>query len=105
MMRRDDGNMTWTLSRLQERRELILEAARRRGMRAVRVFGSVCRGEATPTSDVDFLVQVESGRSLLDLGGFVADLEELLGCRVDVVSERGLSPRFRERVLAEAVAL
>jgi predicted nucleotidyltransferase len=97
--------MTWTLEALRLRREAILAAASRRGIRAVRVFGSVCRGEATPTSDVDFLVQVEPGRSLLDLGGFLADLEDLLGCRVDVVSERGLKERMRERVLAEAVAL
>ncbi len=69
------------------------------------MFGSVPRGDATQASDVDFLVEVELGRSLFDLGGFVADVEDLLGCHVDVVSERGLRPRFRERVMREAVAL
>ena len=95
----------WTLETLRQHREAILAVARRRGVRAVRVFGSVSRGEATPDSDVDFLVEVEPGRSLIDLGGFVADVEDLLGCHVDVVSDRGLRPRFRERVTREAVAL
>jgi uncharacterized protein len=95
----------WTLETLRQHREAILAVASRRGVRAVRVFGSVSRGEATSSSDVDFLVEVEPGRSLLDLGGFVADVEDLLGCRVDVVSDRGLRPRFRERVTREAVAL
>lgn len=97
--------MTWTLDRLRQHRDAILAAAERRGMRAVRVFGSVARGGATPASDIDFLVRVEAGRSLLDLGGFLADLEELLRCRVDVVSERALKDRVRERILTEAVAL
>ena len=97
--------MRWTFESLRSRRGEILSIAERRGMRAVRVFGSVSRGEAAENSDVDLLVQQEPGRSLLDLGGFAADLEELLDCRVDVVSERGLRPRFRDRVLHDAVAL
>jgi hypothetical protein len=97
--------MRWTLESLRSRRGEILSIAERRGMRAVRVFGSISRGEAAETSDVDLLVQPEPGRSLLDIGGFAADLEELLDCRVDVVSERGLRPRFRDRVLHDAVAL
>lgn len=95
----------WTLETLRQQREAILGIARRRGVRAVRVFGSVSRREATATSDVDFLVEIEAGRSLIDLGGFIADLEDLLGCHVDVVSDRGLRPRFRDRVMREAVAL
>lgn len=94
-----------TLDDLRQRRDAILAIARRRGVRAVRVFGSVSRGDASPTSDVDFLVELEAGRSLFDMGGFVADLEDLLGCHVDVVSERALRPRHRDRVLAEAVEL
>ncbi len=71
--------------------------------REVRVFGSVARGEADRESDIDFLVELETGRSLLDLGGLQMELESLLGRRVDVVTERGLKARIRERVLREAV--
>lgn len=71
----------------------------------MRVFGSVVRGEADEQSDVDFLVQVEPGRTLFDLGGLQYELEQLLGRRVDVVTERGLKARVRERVLREAVVL
>jgi uncharacterized protein len=76
-----------------------------RGARNVRVFGSVARGDADERSDIDFLVDLEPGRSLLDLGGLNLDLERLLGSKVDVVSSRGLRDRVRERVLREAVAL
>jgi uncharacterized protein len=69
----------------------------------VRVFGSVARGEANRQSDIDFLVELESGRSLLDLGGLQMELESLLGRRVDVVTARGLRARIREHVLREAV--
>jgi hypothetical protein len=69
------------------------------------VFGSVARGEADEKSDVDFLVEMEPGRSLLDLGGLLMDLQNVLGREVDVVTERGLNPRIRDRVLKEAVAL
>ncbi len=95
----------WTLATLRERRGEILEIGRQHGIRMIRVFGSVSRGDSTPTSDVDLLVDLEQGRSLLDLGGFVADVQDLLGCRVDVVSARGLRERFRDRVLQDAVAL
>jgi len=69
------------------------------------VFGSVARGDADEQSDIDFLVQMEPGRSLLDLGGLQYDLEQLLGCRVDVVTEQGLKARLREEILSEAVTL
>jgi hypothetical protein len=90
---------------IQARREQILALAARYGASNVRVFGSVARGEARPESDIDFLVRLEDGRSLLDLVGLWQDLEDLLGCEVDVVTERGLKERMRERVLREAVPL
>jgi predicted nucleotidyltransferase len=90
---------------LKDKREAILQIAAKHGARNVRVFGSVARGEADDQSDIDFLVDMEPGRSLLDLGGLLMDLQDLLGRNVDVVTERGLKPRIRERVLHEAVAL
>jgi hypothetical protein len=90
---------------LHTKREEILRIAAEHGARNVRVFGSVARGEADEESDIDFLVEMEPGRSLLDMGGLLMDLQELLGCNVDVVSKRGIKPRIRERVLREAVSL
>jgi predicted nucleotidyltransferase len=90
---------------IKQKREEILHIAARYGGRNVRVFGSVARGEADERSDIDFLVDMEAGRSLLDLGGLLMDLQEALGCNVDVVTERGLKPRIRERVLKEAIEL
>ncbi len=89
----------------QNKRETILRIARQHGATNVRVFGSVSRGEARPDSDVDFLVDLDEGRSLFDLGGLLMDLQEFLGCPVDVVTEKGLRPRIRERVLREAMPL
>jgi predicted nucleotidyltransferase len=88
---------------LKEKREEILEIAAKYGARNVRIFGSVARGEADQASDIDFLVQMEAGRSLLDLGGLQSELEAVLGRRVDVVTEKGLRARIRGRVLREAV--
>jgi predicted nucleotidyltransferase len=79
--------------------------AARYGARDVRIFGSLARGEARPDSDVDLLVSLEPSRSLLDLIALKQDLEDLLGCRVDVVTEAAVSPYLRERVLKDAVAL
>ena len=90
---------------LMSKRRQILEVAAKRGARRIRVFGSAARGDSGPASDVDFLVDFEPGRSLLDQGGLLMDLQDLLGCKVDVVSERGLRARYRERVLREAVPL
>ena len=90
---------------LAQRRAEILAIAARHGATSVRVFGSVARGEDDENSDIDFLVELEDGRSLLDLGGLVVDLRELLGQPVDVVTVRGLKDRIRSRVLAEAVSL
>jgi predicted nucleotidyltransferase len=90
---------------LQAKREEILRVCAKYGAHNVRVFGSVVRGEADERSDMDFLVELEPGRTLFDLGGLQYDLEQLLGCRVDVVTEHGLKPRIRERVLRKAVPL
>jgi len=90
---------------LQEKREDILRIATKRGASNVRVFGSVARGEADSKSDIDLLVDLEPGRSLFDLGGLLMDLQDLLGHKVDVVTERGLRERIRERVLREAIPL
>lgn len=93
------------IEELRARREEILRIATQRGARHVRVFGSVARGDADERSDVDFLVDLEQGRSLLDLGGLLMDLQYLLGRPVDVVTEKGLKARIRNRVLEEAVPL
>jgi len=88
---------------IKQRREDILRAAAHYGAYNVRVFGSVARGEAQLDSDIDFLVEMEPDRSLLDLGGLLMDLQVLLGNDVDVVTEKGLRERIRKRVLAEAI--
>ena len=90
---------------LMERREEILRIASSHGATQVRVFGSVARGEDDARSDVDFLVELAPGRSLFDLGGIQFELESLLGRHVDVVTERGLKQRIRDRVLRESVVL
>jgi len=86
-------------------RDEVIKVAMQRGACNIRVLGSAVRGEADEESDVDFLVDMESGRSLLDLGGLLMDLRAVLGRDVDVVTERGLNRRIRDRVLREAVAL
>lgn len=90
---------------LKEKREEILKIAARHGARNVRVFGSVARGEADEQSDIDLVVEFEPGRSLLDHAALWLELQELLGRKVDVVSESGIKPRIRDRVLREAVPL
>ncbi len=90
---------------LKVKREEILRIAARHGARNVRLFGSVARGEADDGSDVDVLVDMEPGRSLLDMGGLLMDLRELLGRDVDVVTEPSLHWYIRDRILREAVPL
>lgn len=85
-----DGPLT--LDGVRAHREGILRIAARRGARNVRVFGSVARGEARPDSDVDFLVDLDAGRTLFDLSELILDLEEELGRKVDVVEIRRSSP-------------
>jgi predicted nucleotidyltransferase len=94
-----------TQQSIRERRDAILEIARRYGASDIRIFGSVARGDATDSSDLDLIVRFEPGRSLLDHGGLIEDLQEFLGVRVDVVSEDGMRERFRSRVTKEAIAL
>jgi uncharacterized protein len=90
---------------VRERRQEILRIAAKHGAHNVRVFGSVSRGEAGPESDVDFLVDMDPGRTLLDIGGLLMDLRDALCHEVDVVTERGLKTRIRDRVLKEAIPL
>ena len=90
---------------LEESREEILRIATRYGARNVRVFGSVARGEEGPDSDVDFLVQFDADRSLLDHVGLVQELEDLLGRKVQVTTEDALHWYIRDRVLEQAVPL
>ncbi len=96
--------MNW-IQLLRDKRAAIFARAAHHGASNLRVFGSVARGEAVQTSDLDLLVDMEKGRSLLDLVGLNQELEELLQCRVDVVTEADVSPYFRQRVLQEAIAL
>jgi predicted nucleotidyltransferase len=90
---------------LREMRDDILRVAARHGARNIRIFGSAARGEMGPDSDIDFLVDLEPGRTLLDLSGLWADLSELLGRRIDVVTEHGIYWLLRRRILKEARSL
>ena len=90
---------------VKARREEIIRVAAKHGARNVRVFGSVARGDSRPDSDVDFLVTIDDDRSLLDHAALLVELEQLLGCKVDVAPEDSLRPRLRERVLKEAKPL
>jgi uncharacterized protein len=100
-----NGDMV-TLDTLRaERREEILRLAGRHGAHSLRVFGSVARGEANENSDLDLLVAWEPGRSLMDHAGLVQDLQDLLGMRVHVGTEKSLHWYVRDRILREAMAL
>jgi len=90
---------------IQQKRRQIIEIAQGHGARNVRLFGSVARGDDTEASDLDLLIEMEPGRSLLDIIAIKQDLEELLGCKVDVVTEAAISPYLRDKVLHEAVQL
>ena len=90
---------------IKEKREQILAIARKHGAYNIKIFGSVSRGEANANSDVDFLVEVGEGRTAFFPGGLVADLEELLGRKVDVITKEGLNKYIRKQVLKEAVPL
>jgi predicted nucleotidyltransferase len=87
------------------KREEIKKLAATYGAHNLRLFGSVARGQARSDSDIDVLVDLEPDRSLFDLGGLLMELQDLLECKVDVVTEQGLRPRIRERVLRDAVPL
>lgn len=90
---------------LKQKRDAIMVLAKKYGVYNIRVCGSVARGEDTALSDIDLLVEMEQGRSLLSLGAFLMDLQDLLGCKVDVLMEQGLKKRVLERVLKEAIPL
>jgi predicted nucleotidyltransferase len=90
---------------IEAHRSEIRALAKQRGIRDVRVFGSMARGDADETSDVDLLVALPSGRTGLALGGLLMDVQKLLQRRVEVVTERGLHPALRERILREAEPL
>lgn len=90
---------------LRSKRNEIFQIAARHGARNIRLFGSVARGESRPDSDLDLLVEMEQGRSLLDLVELWQDLEELLGRKVDVITDGGVSPYLKDRIYSEAIPL
>ena len=90
---------------LKEKRDEILKVAASHGARDVRVFGSRARGEGRPDSDLDLLVTLDEHASLLDIVAIKQDLEDLLGCKVDVVTEDAISPYIREEVVRQAIVL
>lgn len=90
---------------LKTNRIEILKIAAKHGASNVRVFGSLARDEATENSDIDFLVEFDKNRSLFDHAALIIELQEFLGCKVDVVSVNGIKPRILDRVLKEAIAL
>lgn len=90
---------------LKSKRNDILRLAAEHGARQIRVFGSAARGEASPTSDIDFLVRMDRGRNLLDLIELGQELESILHRKVDILTDEGLSPYLRQRILDEAVTL
>ena len=87
---------------IKEKREEIYRIAAAHGVTEIKVFGSVARGEDSDTSDIDFLVELEEGRSLFDLGGLLMDLRDALQCEVDIVTTGSLRAPSKERVLREA---
>ena len=93
------------LELVKAKREEILVIAAAHGAGNLRLFGSAARGSGGPDSDVDILVDMEPGRSLLDHTALWQELEELLGCKVDVVSEKALHRHIRDHVLREALPL
>jgi predicted nucleotidyltransferase len=94
-----------TLDEVRAHREEIVRLGEQFGVRNIRVFGSVARGEATSDSDLDLLVDVERGHGYVDMAGFALGVEDRLGVFTQVATPRGLKLRIRDRVLREAVAL
>lgn len=90
---------------LQEKRENIIKIARKHGAFNILIFGSVARGEDSNDSNIDFLVEMEQGRNLLDRIGLIQDLEDYLGCKVDVATINSLRDCFRERIMKEVIPL
>ena len=98
----DQGDIMTALELVRKKRDDILRLAASYGAQNVRIFGSTARGEDTPSSDIDFLVTMEPGRSLLDKAGLLVDLKELLGREVDVVEDDNIYWLLRRRILKEA---
>ncbi|MHB8077884.1 MAG: nucleotidyltransferase family protein [Candidatus Krumholzibacteriia bacterium] len=94
-----------TIELLHSRRDRVLEIAQHHGVKSIRVFGSIARGEETADSDIDLLVTTGPNVSSWFPAGLILDLEALLGRHIDVVTEAGLNPHIRNEVLSEAVAL
>ena len=94
-----------TKEELFQKSDQIRAIAARHGALNVRVFGSVARGEATPDSDLDLLIEPGANLSSWFPAGLIIDLENLLGCKVEVVTDRALNPLFRDQVLSEAISL
>jgi predicted nucleotidyltransferase len=93
------------IEELKEKRGQILIIAKRYGAQRLRVFGSLARGDSGRESDVDFLIELETGRSLLDLIAMKQDLEDLLQRKVDVVTEGAVSPYIRDEIVTQAISL
>jgi len=94
-----------TKDTLRQKREDIRRIAAKHGVSSIKVFGSVARGQAKPDSDLDLLIDVGPTTSAWFPAGLILDLENLLGCRVEVVTEKGLNPQLREQVLSEAMPI
>jgi uncharacterized protein len=90
---------------LKEKRLEILKIAKTYGASNIRIFGSVARGEANSNSDIDFLMDIESGKNLLNRISLIQDLEDLLGCKVDIAKPENLHESIKEKVLQEAISL
>lgn len=94
-----------TLGELRSRRDEIVQLGERFGVRNIRIFGSVARGEATEDSDLDLLVDVDRGHGYFDMAGFALGVEDRLGVFTQVATPGGLKLRIRDRILCEAIAL
>jgi uncharacterized protein len=105
MQQDSEPKVSKVFPRLKEKRQEILRIAQAHGATNIRVFGSVARGEEGPDSDLDLLVEMKPESGLLDLVSLWQDLEDLLGYKVDVITEGGISPYLRDRIYAEAVSL
>lgn len=104
-MQNGNGAMVTLEELRRDKKADILRIAERHGCRNIRVFGSVATGESRPDSDVDFLVDLDSGRTIFDLARLLGDLRDLLGVEIDVLESRSFHPYIRDRILDEAVVL
>ena len=104
-MKLDAPRRAVTLDEVRAHRDEIVQLGERFGVRNIRVFGSVARGEATPESDLDLLVDVDRGHGYFDMAGFALGVEDQIGVFTQVATPRGLKFRIRDRVIREAVAL